>query len=295
LIGATLLRLLSLRFHVGIFIIVDAILKTASLLSLLTRVSKLLDLWVVNQLKQCRHQVASLYLLETSAYPREHQQLKELREASVEKYQHRSVMNVPADEAQFLSMILKMMNAKKTIEVGVFTGYSLLATALALPIDAKAGVQHKVHFIASDATSAMKEILDNGEEGTFDFAFVDADKESYIKYHDELLKLVRVGGIIGYDNTLWSGTVALADEDLSQEWKDRIGINRILLRSFNAFLASDSRIEQINDSQGSLLAGCREVDHRTPDIIFYFFFGASGTSLCIMCPIDNPIMIDLIV
>ncbi|CAA0825656.1 S-adenosyl-L-methionine-dependent methyltransferases superfamily protein [Striga hermonthica] len=188
-------------------------------------------------------------------------------------------MNVPADEAQFLSMILKMMNAKKTIEVGVFTGYSLLATALALPIDAKviaidpdreayetgrpyiekAGVQHKVHFIASDAMSAMKEILDNGEEGTFDFAFVDADKESYIKYHDELLKLVRVGGIIGYDNTLWSGTVALADEDLSQEWKDRIGINRILLRSFNAFLASDSRIELAHLSIGDGLSLCRRI------------------------------------
>ncbi|EYU25910.1 hypothetical protein MIMGU_mgv1a0130421mg, partial [Erythranthe guttata] len=79
----------------------------------------------------------SKYLLETSAYPREHETLKELRNASAEKYQQLSAMNVPADEGQFISLLLKVMNAKKTIEVGVFTGYSLLVTALALPHDAK--------------------------------------------------------------------------------------------------------------------------------------------------------------
>ncbi|KAL3649877.1 hypothetical protein CASFOL_006280 [Castilleja foliolosa] len=219
------------------------------------------------------------YLLETSAYPREHEQLKELRNASVEKYEQLSVMNVPADEAQFLSMILKLMNAKKTIEVGVFTGYSLLATALSLPKDGKviaidpdkeayetglpyiekAGMAHKVQFIDSDAMVAMKEFLDNGEEGTFDFVFVDADKENYINYHELLLKLVRIGGIIAYDNTLWSGTVALADKDLSQEWKDRIGVNRILLRKLNAFLADDSRIELAHLSIGDGLSLCRRL------------------------------------
>ncbi|GFP96419.1 flavonoid 3' 5'-methyltransferase, partial [Phtheirospermum japonicum] len=218
------------------------------------------------------------YLLETSAYPREHEQLKELRKASVEKYEH-LVMNVPADEAQFLSMILKVMNATKTIEVGVFTGYSLLATALSLPKDGKviaidpdkeayetglpyiekAGVAHKVQFIDSNAMAAMKEFLDNGEEGTFDFAFVDADKENYINYHEVLLKLVRVGGIIAYDNTLWSGTVALADKDLSQEWQDRIGVNRILLRKLNTFLAEDSRIELAQLSIGDGVSLCRRL------------------------------------
>ncbi|OMO88175.1 O-methyltransferase, family 3 [Corchorus olitorius] len=77
------------------------------------------------------------YILETSAYPKEHQQLKEIRKATVDKYKEWSVMNVPADEGQFLSMLLKMINAKKTIEIGVFTGYSLLTTALALPEDGK--------------------------------------------------------------------------------------------------------------------------------------------------------------
>ncbi|KAL1565279.1 flavonoid 3',5'-methyltransferase-like [Salvia divinorum] len=219
------------------------------------------------------------YLLETSAYPREHQQLKELRHATVDQYSHLSVMNVPADEGQFLSMMLKVLNAKKTIEVGVFTGYSLLATALALPDEAKviaidpdreayevglpfiekAGVAHKIQFINSDAVTAINQLLHNGEEGTFDFAFVDADKENYINYHELLLKLVRVGGLIAYDNTLWAGTVALADEDLTQEWKDKIGENRIFLRNLNTFLAKDSRIDLAHLSIGDGLSLCRRL------------------------------------
>ncbi|KAL6573546.1 hypothetical protein OROHE_002005 [Orobanche hederae] len=219
------------------------------------------------------------YLLETSAYPREHEQLKELRMASVEKYRHMSVMNVPADEAQFLSMMLKLMNAKKTIEVGVFTGYSLLATALALPVDGKviaidcdreayetglpyiekAGVSHKVQFMCSDAMTAIKGFFDNGEEGTFDFAFIDADKENYIKYHELMLKLVRVGGIIAYDNTLWSGTVALAEEDPRHEWENRTGVSRNILRNLNIFLAADSRIELAHLSIGDGVSLCRRL------------------------------------
>ncbi|KAL3649876.1 hypothetical protein CASFOL_006279 [Castilleja foliolosa] len=222
----------------------------------------------------------AMYLLETSVYPREHEQLKELRNASVEKYKQLSIMNVPADEGQFLSMILKLMNAKKTIEVGVFTGYSLLVTALSLPDDGKviaidtdkeafetglpyiekAGVAHKVQFIDSNAMVAMKEFLDNGEEGTFDFAFVDADKDNYINYHEVLLKLVKIGGVIAYDNTLWFGSVALADKDLSQEWKDgEFGVNRIHLMELNIFLADDSRIELTHISIGDGLSLCRRL------------------------------------
>lgn len=88
---------------------------------------------------------------------------------------------------------------------------------------------------------------------------MDADKENYINYHEQLLKLVRVGGIIAYDNTLWSGTVALVDEDLSQEWKDLIGENRILLRDLNNFLAGDPRIELAHLSIGDGLALCRRL------------------------------------
>nr|AHA11128.1 caffeoyl-CoA O-methyltransferase [Picrorhiza kurrooa] len=219
------------------------------------------------------------YILETSAYPREHEQFKELRAASVQKCQEKSVMNVRRDEVQFITIIGKLMESKKTIEVGVFTGYSLLATALALPKDGKviaidpdreayeaglpfiekAGVAHKIQFIDSDAMTVIKEFIDNGEEGTFDFAFVDADKENYINYHEQLLKLVKVGGIIAYDNTLWSGTVALIDEELSQEWKDKIGECRIFLRNLNSFLAADSRIELAQLSIGDGVSLCRRI------------------------------------
>ncbi|KZV17966.1 flavonoid 3',5'-methyltransferase-like [Dorcoceras hygrometricum] len=121
----------------------------------------------------------------------------------------------------------------KTIELGVFTGYSLLSTALALPDDGKiiaididreayetglpfiqkAKVEHKIQFIQSDGNKVLKEFIVNGEEGTFDFAFVDADKDNYINYHEELLKLIKIGGVIAYDNTLWGGSVAVSDEE----------------------------------------------------------------------------------
>ncbi|XP_028104902.1 putative caffeoyl-CoA O-methyltransferase At1g67980 isoform X1 [Camellia sinensis] len=78
------------------------------------------------------------YILDTSAYPREHEQLKRLRDATFKKYGDRAELSVPPDEGLFLSMLLKLMNAKKTLEIGVFTGYSLLTTALALPHDGQA-------------------------------------------------------------------------------------------------------------------------------------------------------------
>ncbi|KAK9001672.1 hypothetical protein V6N11_083450 [Hibiscus sabdariffa] len=173
------------------------------------------------------------YILEKNAYPREHEQLKELREVTAEKFGKRSVMSVPVDEAQFLSMLLKIMNAKKTMEIGVFTGYSLLATALALPDDGqvtaidldkeayetglpfiqKAGVEHKINFIQSDAFSVLDGLINGEEKASFDFIFVDAEKEDYMKFHEKVMKLVRIGGIIAYDNTLWLGSVAFEQDD----------------------------------------------------------------------------------
>ncbi|XP_073130552.1 flavonoid 3',5'-methyltransferase-like [Henckelia pumila] len=217
----------------------------------------------------------SKYILET-AYPREHEQLKEIRMATVEKYDFKSMMNVPADEGLLISMLLKIMNAKKTIELGVFTGYSLLSTALALPDDGKivaidpdreafetglpfiqkANVAHKIQFIQSDANIVLKEFVENGESGTFDFAFVDADKDNYINYHEKLLDLVKVGGIIAYDNTLWGGTVAISDED---EMEHYLRVWRQAVIDFNEFLAKDSRIELALLSVGDGLTLCKRL------------------------------------
>ncbi|KAH6777503.1 caffeoyl-CoA 3-O-methyltransferase, partial [Perilla frutescens var. frutescens] len=222
------------------------------------------------------------YILETSAYPREHEQLKELKEATIQKFKERSLMSIPADEGQFISMMLKVLNAKKTLEVGVFTGYSVLVTALALPEDGKvvaidpdreayeiglpfiekAGVAHKIQFLNSDGIPVLNNLLDNGEEGSFDFAFVDADKENYINYHELVLKLVKVGGIIAYDNTLWFGTVAMTEEDLMGLGPKRAENYRpimVCLKDFNSFLVADSRIELAHLSIGDGISICRRI------------------------------------
>ncbi|GMY26515.1 flavonoid 3',5'-methyltransferase-like isoform X2 [Fagus crenata] len=175
-------------------------------------------------------------------------------------------MNVPVDEGLLLSMLLKIMNAKKTIKLGVFTGYSLLATALIIAIDPdkeayqiglpfiqKAGVEHKINFIESDASPVLNHLITNGkQEGAFDFAFVDADKESYIKYHELLLKLI--GGIIAYYNALWFGLVVVPEEDNIVELSRHTKKCRIEL---NNFLVTDPRIESSLISIGDGLTLCR--------------------------------------
>ncbi|MQL75461.1 hypothetical protein Taro_007802 [Colocasia esculenta] len=205
------------------------------------------------------------YILETSVYPREHEQLKALREATL---QHpATLLSVPPEEGQFLSLFLKVLNAKKTIEVGVFTGYSLLATALTLPEDGKvtaidfdkstyeiglpfiqkAGVEHKINYIESEALPFVDKLSkEESEQGSYDFAFVDADQLNYVEYHERLLKLVRVGGVIAYDNTLWFGSVTPQDPD-SIALKDP---TRNFLVKFNAFLAGDPRVEVTQVSIG---------------------------------------------
>lgn len=97
-----------------------------------------------------------------------------------------------------------------------------------------------------------------GEEGTFDFGFVDADKENYINYHEQLLKLVKVGGIIAYDNTLWSGTVVATDEEEVEIEQYLRGCRKDVIK-LNEFLASDSRIELAQLSVGDGLTLCRRI------------------------------------
>ncbi|XP_050234541.1 caffeoyl-CoA O-methyltransferase-like [Mercurialis annua] len=216
------------------------------------------------------------YIYKTSVYPREHEQLKNLREATVNKFGYRSVQAVPVDEGQFLTMLMKIMNPKKTLEIGVFTGYSLLATALGLADDAqvtaidinqdayevglqfirKAGVEHKINFINSNAESVLTKMLDNNSGAeNIDFAFVDAEKHKYKEYHEQLLKLVKVGGIIAYDNTLWFGFVAQQENDVPEP----VRIARKAIIELNEFLANDSRIEISQISIGDGLTLCRRL------------------------------------
>ncbi|XVF65455.1 hypothetical protein PTKIN_Ptkin09bG0250700 [Pterospermum kingtungense] len=222
------------------------------------------------------------YIYQTSAYPKEHKLLKELREATVEKYKQnvytcsRSAMNLTIDEAQLLSMLVKMMNAKKTMEIGVFTGYSLLTTALALPEDGKilaidpdkeayelglpyikkAGIEHKINFIPSDAFPVLNDLINSGEEGTFDFIFVDAGMNDYLKFHELSLKLVKIGGTIAYDNTLWYGSVAQPEDEVKNEILRPF---RNAIVEFNSFIAADPRIESTIVSVGDGLTLCRRL------------------------------------
>ncbi|XP_069154509.1 cation-dependent phenylpropanoid and flavonoid 8-O-methyltransferase 1-like [Solanum lycopersicum] len=157
-------------------------------------------------------------------------------------------------------LLLKLTNAKKTIEIGVFTGYSLVLTALTIPDDGKiiaidldrdayeiglpiikkANIEHKINFIQSSTLSALDELLnENDNRGSFDFSFIEADKVSYQKYHERMIELVKVGGIIVYDNTLWFGTVAIPEECVKETMKP----NRQHIIEFNNFLAADTRVQ----------------------------------------------------
>jgi len=215
------------------------------------------------------------YMLNTMVYPRENEHLRELR-LITEQHTYGFMLS-PPDEEQLLSLLLKVMGARNTIEVGVFTGGSVLATALAIPDDGrivaidvsreyfdlgrpvieKAGVAHKVDFREGPALPILADLLaDAGNEGAFDFAFVDADKDNYGNYHEQLLRLVRVGGVLAYDNTLWGGSVALPDDAPLTE-VDR-GI-RAAIRAFNARVAADARVEAVQLPVADGITLCRRV------------------------------------
>ncbi|KAF1001667.1 hypothetical protein AG4045_017693 [Apium graveolens] len=162
------------------------------------------------------------YILESSVYPNEPEPLKELR--AVTATHPWEFMGTATDAGQMMSMLLQLVDAKKTTEIGVFTGYSLLRTALTIPDDGmiiavdisldsyeiglpiirKAGVERKINFVQSEALPVLDKLLETSDnEGSSDFAYVDADKMNYLNYHERLLKLLKVGGgIVVYDNTL---------------------------------------------------------------------------------------------
>jgi caffeoyl-CoA O-methyltransferase len=155
----------------------------------------------------------------------EHPVLGELREATA-GMKHAG-MQIGVDQGRLMALLVKLVGARRTLEIGVFTGYSTLAVALALPPDGrivacdvseewtavgrahwqKAGVADRIDLRLGRATKTLDELLAAGEAGRFDFAFIDADKESYGAYYERCLQLVRAGGLIAIDNTLWSGAV----------------------------------------------------------------------------------------
>jgi predicted O-methyltransferase YrrM len=164
-----------------------------------------------------------------------------------------SRMQISPEQGQFMALLVKLMGAKKTLEIGVFTGYSSLVVALALPADGKivgcdvseeftsiarrywqeAGVADKIDLHIAPALETLDNLLTAGEAGTFDFAFIDADKGNYENYYEQCLELIRPGGLIVIDNVLWSGKVA--DPEIQDNQTNKI-------RAFNRKLHQDSRI-----------------------------------------------------
>ena len=189
------------------------------------------------------------YLLSVSL--REPAILTQLRQETAQM--PRSIMQISPEQGQFMALLIKLIGAKKTLEVGVFTGYSSLVVALALPADGKivacdvseeftsiarrywqqAGVADKIDLHIAPALETLDKLLTAGEAGTFDFAFIDADKSNYDNYYEQCLELIRPGGLIAIDNVLWSGKVA--DTEIQDNQTNKI-------RDLNRKLHEDSRI-----------------------------------------------------
>lgn len=163
-------------------------------------------------------------------------------------------MQIAPEQGQFMALLVRLLGARRTIEVGVFTGYSALAVAAALPDDGRivacdvsaewtatarrywreAGVDHKIDLRLAPALDTLDRLLEEGAAGSFDFAFIDADKTGYREYYERCLTLLRRGGLIAVDNVLWDGRVADPDaRDADTE----------AIRAFNRALSGDERID----------------------------------------------------
>ncbi len=177
--------------------------------------------------------------------------LRQLREETSQlEY---SVMQISPEQGQFMSLLIKMMAAKRAIEIGTFTGYSSICVASAMPEEGRliccdispqwtsiaekywalAGLEEKIELYTQPAEQTLQKLLDDGAEKTFDFIFIDADKQNYISYYEMALRLLRKGGIIAVDNTLWSGAVADPEN---------IEPGTRAIRRFNDMLKEDTRV-----------------------------------------------------
>jgi predicted O-methyltransferase YrrM len=163
-------------------------------------------------------------------------------------------MQIGADQGQVMAFLVRLIGARRALEIGTFTGYSALAVAAALPEDgqliacdvseeytsvgrpfwAKAGVAARIDLRLGPALATLDALLSHGEAGGFDFAFIDADKPNYDGYYERCLKLVRKRGLIAIDNVLWSGAVA-DPKKTSADTKT--------LRALNRKIQADDRVE----------------------------------------------------
>jgi caffeoyl-CoA O-methyltransferase len=187
-----------------------------------------------------------------SNWLREPEVLRELRHETSQLENAR--MQIAADQGQTMAFLVRAIGARQWLEVGVFTGYSSTAVALALPADGTllacdiseeftniakrywqiAGVSNKITLVLAPATETLDRQIADGHAGTYDFAFIDADKGNYLAYYERVLRLLRPGGIVAIDNVLWDGKVvddSIVDEDTEA------------IREINRVLHKDDRVE----------------------------------------------------
>lgn len=192
------------------------------------------------------------YLLDVSVD--ESDLLRELREETAASVEF-SVMQISPEQGQFMSLLLRLMGARRAIELGTYTGYSSICIASALPADGeliccditeqwtdvarrywqRAGLDSIISLQLRPALDTLQDLLEQGRDGEFDFVFIDADKQNYLAYYEHALRLVRPGGLIAIDNTLWSGAVA---DPADQEPGTRA------IRRMNEMLKEDIRVHR---------------------------------------------------
>lgn len=183
---------------------------------------------------------------------REHPVLAQLR-ADTQQL-NTAAMQVTPEQGQFLSLLVKLIGAKKALEIGTYTGYSALCTALALPADGTliacdinaewtqmakryweaAHVAPKIDLRLGDALTTLDELIAQHEAASFDFAFIDADKANYSHYYERAITLVRAGGLIVIDNVLWGGEVADPTNDKP---------STLAIRALNKLISQDKRVD----------------------------------------------------
>ena len=205
------------------------------------------------------------YLLETGV--REHNLLARLREETAQLPE--SSMQISPDQGAFMALLVQLIGATRILEIGVFTGYSSLAMALALPENgrltaldlsdqwtsvarrywADANVDHKIELRLAPAIESLHELLDEGQANRYDFAFIDADKANYPTYYERALQLVRPGGLIALDNALHSGRVV----DPANGTEDTRTID-----SLNRYIHTDERVDIALTPIGDGLMLCRK-------------------------------------
>ena len=176
-------------------------------------------------------------------------------------------MQIGADQGAFLALLVRLIGARRALEIGTFTGYSALAVATALPADGRlvccdvsdewtqvarrywreAGVAERIDLRLAPAAETLRLLLSESGPGSFDFAFIDADKTGYDGYYEACLKLLRPGGLMAFDNTLWSGAVA----DPAKNDPDTVA-----LRALNLKVRDDPRVTSclVSMGDGVLLA-----------------------------------------